>query len=382
MDKHIFPYDELKYFGIDIKNLDNTTRQQLEKGQVTELIHMKVPYSFEMETYLNKKDIAYKIQSNEILFDGRIQLKPEIKIDNTKENKELLKINNIRDFKSDKKKLTLTMSDIQHVNSLLLTTLNPIVSLALFIIFKQLQPKLEGKDLSKEEINKLKNGDVIKHNFGKGDIVLQVDPKTNSLVSIPINALNIPQQVLNIDLTPIQKEQLRNAQSIELTTEKGKKVFITLDLTKSTGLIIRDEAKKEINIQPQINTEMQNRFLYDLYDDSIMDTIATDENRNKYIEYVKQHVQKVQVEGAIAIENIHPTDTLKQMSLVKYLGAETEYKKYNDLLKELKTEDNPIRKNNIEYELNRTDNAIKSKASNKLDSILQINMAKSETISI
>ena len=385
MNNTILPLEELQYFGIDIKNLTEEQRQQLECGQVTDITQLKVPYSFEMETYLNQKEVDYRIQNDEIVFDARIKFQPQVTIDNTEENKRLLKINNIHDFKVDDNKIKLKrIEDIDNFNTLLFTTLNPLVSLALILIFKTKRPNLEDKNLSKEEIEGLERGEVIKHDFGKGKgaELLQVDPKTNSLVAISVNAISIPNKVLGVELSPIQKEQLRNGQTIEIKTEDEKKIYISVDLTKGNGLVLTDESKKEIKMSQIEDMEKKRRFLYDLYDDSVMDTISTDENKNKYIEYIKKNVAQVQSEGFDAIEKIHPNESLKQQALAKYLNIEKEYKEYRKLQEELKQNNSISMQNNIEFELNRTNDTIKSKATNKLNEINQISETQTQSVKL
>lgn len=361
MKNVVFPSEDLKYFGIDLNELDTVIKEQLATGKVTDVITMKVPYSFEMETYLNKKEVPFRLQNNEIQFEGRIQLKPEVKIENSPENIELLKINNINDFKIEDDKISFQIADIQHISTLLLTTLNPLVTLALFLIFKQLRPKLEDKNLTEEEITKLEKGELIKHNFGNGEALLQVDKATNSLVSVPMNAMIVPQKVLNVDLSPMQKEKLRNAEMIKIGD-----ISLRLDLTKPNGLQAIDEQGKEVEIKSEMNSEMREKFLYDLYDDSVMDTISTDENKNKYLAYIREHIETVKSSGYDAIERIHPNEPLKQLSLIRFLGIETEFQQYKNLASELEKTENVSQKTNIKFEMNRLNDAIKSKAGEKL----------------
>ena len=352
----VFPYEEFKYLGVDFSQLSNENLRLLTDGQPTEVLPLEVKYSEGMEKYCKDNDIEYHIEDDTIKFSGRVQLQKYIEVDNTPENKELLQINNINDYTERDNKLNIS-GDLAKVAQLTMVMMNPVIAFALFLIARRNKIATDNKMLTTEEINHLKEGGIV----SKNKMIYQVDKQTNNIVSVSTNSVALPKNIAGQELTPMQKEQLLQGGTIQV-----KDLNISLDLYERGGLKAVNQKGEQIEFTIK-DEKLDPKYLYDLHNANVFDSIPTDANRHEFMQYINEHLQKVEQQGPSTIEKLFPNDIQKQNAFLNHIGLEKEYEQWRGLEGKLDLSiEDKFKKNQIE-------SRFKEAATNKLTQRLQQN---------
>ena len=352
----VFPYEEFKYLGVDFSQLSNENLRLLTDGQPTEVLPLEVKYSEGMEKYCKDNDIEYHIEDDTIKFSGRVQLQKYIEVDNTPENKELLQINNINDYTERDNKLNIS-GDLAKVAQLTMVMMNPVIAFALFLIARRNKIATDNKMLTTEEINHLKEGGIV----SKNKMIYQVDKQTNNIVSVSTNSVALPKNIAGQELTPMQKEQLLQGGTIQV-----KDLNISLDLYERGGLKAVNQKGEQIEFTIK-DEKLDPKYLYDLHNANVFDSIPTDANRHEFMQYINEHLQKVEKQGPSIIEKLFPNDLQKQNAFLNHIGLEKEYEQWKGLegKLDLSVED--------KFQKNQIESRFKEAATNKLTQRLQQN---------
>lgn len=146
--------------------------------------------------------------------------------------------------------------------------------------------------LSPFEVEQLLKGEVlhreIEVNGEKCHRFLQLDPETNSIMSIRLNEIKLEQRlhdmemINDIQLGTQQKQQAREGKPIELDVG-GEKVTVGVDLKEQQGFKVMSGDMKE--------WERQKQMEYDDAHPEYVGLVLTDKNRWEYQQVVKHDEQ-------------------------------------------------------------------------------------------
>lgn len=137
---------------------------------------------------------------------------------------------------------------------------------------------------SEEEIQMLKEGRIIKSKIlDNGKKVLsyiQLDPEINTLVSIPVSKAFIPSLYNGERLQEEEIEKIKNGELLEIE-KNGTKSVITIDLLKSDNLLLSDNLSAE-------EWRKQRAIEWDRITPGATGYWLTSENGWEYKEYVEK----------------------------------------------------------------------------------------------
>ena len=135
-------------------------------------------------------------------------------------------------------------------------------------------------NLKQSDIDRLKDGELILKTFDRDKYLVQLDRETNELLRIPVREVIVPSYIKDVELSNDQKEKLRIGQPI--TVDSGKeKLQVGIDLIEPRGLKFSDLA---------FDQKLKEDF--DRANPQIVGTVQTDENRNQYLDYQREHSLK------------------------------------------------------------------------------------------
>lgn len=137
--------------------------------------------------------------------------------------------------------------------------------------------------LSDFEMERVGNGEIITKeildNGRKFPEFIQMDPRTNSLVHIPVSRLKMEQELANIEsikdiqLGSNQKDAIREGRPVQLNVG-DEKVVVGVDLLQPQGFkVIRGDIEE---------WKRQQEELYDIAHPEFMGFVKTDQNRWEY----------------------------------------------------------------------------------------------------
>lgn len=305
----ILPYEALESLGINKKDLKASDTEALLAGNKTELMKFSVEDTKERRTVLDKEKVEYTSENGKLNFEGKVQLQKYMTVDNTEENKNILKGAKIDFEELQGNKLKLDSNAMRKVAIGLAVLVSPVTALALVLVPKRTEIK-NDLGLTEKDIKDLKKGEAVGHTNAKGErLLVQLDKDTNNLVSVRSNDISIPNKIAGQEITPIQKEQLKNGQEIQVKDSTGQTVFAKIDLNEKTGLSLKDENGQKITVTPERKTD-------------ISANVKMTDTERLYI------VSKIGIAG---VDYIHPENlNLRENFLQKY-NLSNEVNNYNTL---------------------------------------------------
>jgi hypothetical protein len=111
------------------------------------------------------------------------------------------------------------------------------VELKIFPVRKEIESEIS---LSAKEIKRLKNGEVVQKRINDDKRTysfVQLDRETNNIISANINQVYIPQRINNVDLTKQQIDKLKNGEPIEVRNNDNT-ITVGVDLESPKGISI------------------------------------------------------------------------------------------------------------------------------------------------
>lgn len=167
------------------------------------------------------------------------------------------------------------------------------VQLLTFPVRKDLQSDIK---LNSHELNRLKNGEVIKkevmENGSRRQKYLQLDKETNSLMKRNISSVKVQERlrevekINDIELGTNQKQAAVEGKPLELTVG-DQKVSVGVDLKEPQGFKVVQGDMMEWDRQQKIK--------YDLEHEGFMGYVQTDQNRWEYQKVVDKLSHKEEV---------------------------------------------------------------------------------------
>lgn len=255
----VLPYEALESLGINKKDLKASDTEALLAGKKSDLMQFSVEDTKERRTVLDKEKVDYSAQNGKLNFEGKVQLQKYMTVDNTEENKGILKGAKIDWEELQGNKLKLDSNAMRKVAIGIAVLVSPVTALALVLVPKRTEIK-NDLGLSEKDIKALKQGEAVGHTNAKNERVLvQLDKDTNNLVSVRSNDISIPKKIAGQEITPIQREQLKNGQEIQVKDSTGQTVFAKIDLNDKTGLSLKDENGQKITIAPEQKTDITSK---------------------------------------------------------------------------------------------------------------------------
>jgi len=255
----VLPYEALESLGINKKDLKASDTEALLAGKKSDLMQFSVEDTKERRTVLDKEKVDYSAQNGKLNFEGKVQLQKYMTVDNTEENKGILKGAKIDWEELQGNKLKLDSNAMRKVAIGIAVLVSPVTALALVLVPKRTEIK-NDLGLSEKDIKALKQGEAVGHTNAKNERVLvQLDKDTNNLVSVRSNDISIPNKIAGQEITPIQREQLKNGQEIQVKDRTGQTVFAKIDLNDKTGLSLKDENGQKITIAPEQKTDITSK---------------------------------------------------------------------------------------------------------------------------
>jgi hypothetical protein len=424
--ENIFPYEALESLGINKKDLKNSDTDALLAGRKTDLMKFTVEDTPERRKVLDREKVDYSAQNGKLDFEGKVQLQKYMTADNTEENKNILKGAKI-DFEELKgNKLKFDTNALRKLAIGVAVLISPVTALALMLVPKRTEIK-NDLGLSEKDIKDLKKGEAVGHTNAKGErLLVQLDKDTNNLVSVRSKDISIPKKVAGQDITPIQKEQLKDGREIKVTDKQGQTVFAKIDLNEQSGLSLKDENGRQIHVvqeqtqkqennqaQAQAQTQAQNitpKFETDKekllfiaengfdgmtkykqhFDNTFMEKYNLKDNYHHAGEKEeqkqspeiklsddKERLQHIANNGLDGVKDIHPTNTKLRDEFLDKHNLSNEVKRVNEISKLSPEEFNKHGKG-LNAEMDGLNNSLKSKANSELNAFSRENSVKNE----
>jgi hypothetical protein len=245
----VLPYEALESLGINRGNLKTSDTDALLSGHKTDLMKFSVEDTPERRHVLEREKAMYIVDENgKLNFEGKIQLQKYMIVDDIGEHKNILKNANIEFEELKGNKLRFDANAMQKFAIGAAVLISPVTALALMLVLKK-REITNSLGLKDSDIRALKQGDVVRRiNDKKENVLVQLDKDTNNLVSVRAKDISIPNRVAGQDLTPIQKEMLKNGQEIKITDRRGDSVIAKIDLNEKSGLSLKDETGRKITV--------------------------------------------------------------------------------------------------------------------------------------
>lgn len=255
--ERVLPYEALESLGINKKDLKASDTEALLAGNKTDLMKFSVEDTKERRAVLDKEKVEYTSENGKLNFEGKVQLQKYMTVDNTEENKNILKGAKIDFEELQGNKLKLDSNAMRKVAIGLAVLVSPVTALALVLVPKRTEVK-NDLGLTDKDIKDLKKGEAVGHTNAKGErLLVQLDKDTNNLVSVRSNDISIPNKIAGQEITPIQKELLKSGKEIQVKDSTGQTVFAKIDLNEKTGLSLKDENGQKITLAPEIKPEQK-----------------------------------------------------------------------------------------------------------------------------
>ena len=131
--------------------------------------------------------------------------------------------------------------------------------------------------LSVHELNKVKEGQIVMKKIEGEKYMVQLDKENNELMKVKAKDIMIPHNIGDIELSSTQREHLKKGNPILLESESYK-IAVSVDLNSRSGL-------KAQNLNDMTLAE---KIAFDKVNPGIIGYLQTDENRNEYMETVRQ----------------------------------------------------------------------------------------------
>lgn len=230
--------DKEKLRELGLERLDEKDRKKLEKQGTTDLVDFEIPFSAEKEAFLKKENIEYERAADgngeKLKFKGRVKTEKECTAENTPENIDILKNANIQFDELPERKI-LKLRDTAILGA---AVVHPAIGAILAVRYacKIIPKRINVKNdmgLADGELKSLKAGKTIQHRDNGGNVfVMQLDRKTNGVVSINQKDIRVPDSILGYRLSHMEKARLKGGAKVSLPNG----VELCLDLNNPNGV--------------------------------------------------------------------------------------------------------------------------------------------------
>lgn len=227
--------------GLDNVQLSESdiARLKAADGTQTKLLKFSIEDNASNRNLLDNEKIKYVAEDGNLKFEGKASAIKYFEADNVEENKKKLKKNEI-DFSEVGNKIKIEGVNARKLAIAAITLVYPVAGIALMVIPQRKEIK-NDLSLSKSDIAALKEGNLISKANEKGErTLMQLDKETNGIVSVKAKDLSIPNKIHGVQISPIQKEQLKNGKEINVNIA-GKDRVVKLDLNSPNGLYVEGQ---------------------------------------------------------------------------------------------------------------------------------------------
>lgn len=231
---------KLANLGVDKTEISMADLAKLKQGKTSDMLNFSVSYSDAVKDFLESENIKYTIDNDRIKFAGKVKLETINEADDTEKNRKILDDANILYEKvPDKERLRwIGRSAI----ALGITAINPMIGIivatrsTIRLIAEKRNIENSFK-MANPDFEKLKKGEIVVSTDQNGRNVLrQLDKDTNTIMSVRVDTIKIPDTIFQTELTDRQKKILKAGGTIKIADENGDTQKIRLDLVNDTGL--------------------------------------------------------------------------------------------------------------------------------------------------
>ncbi len=259
-------YEQLKQFNVSKEVADKlnlTITNFDENNNRLEFVVKNIP---EIKEQLDKQGIIYKESEGKLIVSGKIRKENGYELPDTKENRALLSQNDIDFF--EKQGNSQNKLFINGKKAALLMGMSfviaPVPSILLFAVLNKtgVLNRILDPEITKEQKQKLEEGHAVLVTKGKEKLVYQKDTDTNQLMKINVNDIRIPDKVNGIELSPIQKERLKNLETLKSTDRLGNDILYRINLNEKSGIGTFYKNQVEVKPIPNINSDDKEKLDY------------------------------------------------------------------------------------------------------------------------
>ena len=239
--------DDLHKLGKDREQIGNEDLSRLLSGERTGIMLFSTEDTPQARDFFRREDIAYIVDGGKLDFEAKLQLQPvgnirqdNIEVSNSPENIQALKKNKIGFGESADKARLIGKFSMRDLALAGITVTSPIVGIALMVLVRRNKIKNDRR-LTGKEIKALERGETVSRmekRAGRDErMILQVDREINEVIAVKARDLKIPTHIEGQQLSPIQREQLKNGREITVSHPDGE-LKAKLDLNDRTGLSV------------------------------------------------------------------------------------------------------------------------------------------------
>lgn len=132
--------------------------------------------------------------------------------------------------------------------------------------------------LNATQLEKLKKGEIVMKKINDENYLIQLDKDNNELLKTKVKDIVIPSHIEHIELGQEQKQKLKKGEPIILVAD-NKEFQVSVDLNARLGY-------KFDSLQ---NLEREQQIKFDQEHPEYVGILQTDENRDQYLQYQKEH---------------------------------------------------------------------------------------------
>ena len=132
--------------------------------------------------------------------------------------------------------------------------------------------------LNATQLEKLKQGQIVMKKINDENYLIQLDKDNNELLKTKVKDIVIPSHIEHIELGQEQKQKLKKGEPIILVAD-NKEFQVSVDLNARLGY-------KFDSLQ---NLEREQQIKFDQEHPEYVGILQTDENRDQYLQYQKEH---------------------------------------------------------------------------------------------
>lgn len=227
--------------GVNKTEISMEELTKLQNGKMSEKLNFTIPYSDVVKDFLDKENVKYKIEDDKIKFAAKAKAETINEAEDTVKNRKILDDAKIS-YETVPEKERLRWIGKSAI-ALGVTAINPMIGIIVATrnTIKLIAEKRNIENsfkMTNPDFEKLKKGEIVvsTDQFGR-NILRQLDKDTNTIMSVKVDTIKIPDTIFNTDLTDKQKKILKAGGTIKVDDENGISHKIRLDLTNDSGLV-------------------------------------------------------------------------------------------------------------------------------------------------
>ncbi|MCQ2265369.1 MAG: DUF3945 domain-containing protein [Bacteroidales bacterium] len=231
---------QLANLGVSKTEISIEELAKLQKGKMSEMLNFTVPYSEPVKDFLDKENVNYTIENDKIKFSGKVKAETINEAEDTEKNRRILDDAKIEyETVPNKARVSWIASSAFAIG---VTAINPMIGIIVATrttlrLIAQKRSINNSFNMANPDLKKLKNGEIVigTDKFGR-NVLRQLDKDTNTIMSVKVDTIKIPNTIFNTDLTHKQKKILKAGGTIKIDDENGNSHKVRLDLTNDSGL--------------------------------------------------------------------------------------------------------------------------------------------------